>query len=163
MGFSFKNLLSKAKEHAGVVAPYAATAMFPGGSVAAPMAMQLLKKAQQQHAASEESAPEEHGEDSLQSLAGCCGEEELELARSGGLAERQSLQRRRGRVSTLGSEAIPHEMYRAAVWQRAKKMAGGGVPQAKHVFQAQRTVDRDLQRKGTSIRIPGARPGRVTR
>lgn len=65
------------------------------------------------------------------------------------------------RVSGMGG--VPAEVYRAGVWQRAVKMAGGRRPDARTLMLAQTSVNRDLGRRGVGISIPGARPGRVTR
>jgi len=92
--------------------------------------------------------------------------EERELALMGGSAEREALVRRalrRRRRSRVSGAALPHDLYRAAVWQRAQKLKKAGQPQARALFIAQKSVDRDMSRSGVSVAIPGARPGRITR
>lgn len=106
----------------------------------------------------------------------CCGEEEAALAASGGGAERDALMRRstiRGSgkppfyfPAFITAGAVPNDIYRATVWRRAclvSKKAGGGRPQAKDIMLAQKATDWDLRRKGISVSIPGAKPGRRTK
>lgn len=122
--------------------------------------------------------PEESQDDNTQEVAGsfiggepissAYDDAEIELMRGEGMgtSELAAMWRRRGRrarphISVSGG--IPHEIYRAAIVQRARRLAGGRQPMSKHFAAAQATVDRDLAQGGASVFIPGARPGRVTR
>lgn len=59
---------------------------------------------------------------------------------------------------------ISHELYRAAILQRAKKLCGEGKePNAKCFSAAQKSVDEDLKKGGVKVVTQGATPGRVTR
>lgn len=88
------------------------------------------------------------------------GTDEREIAMQGGAAELGAM-RRMGCCGMSGG-SIPQPSYRAGIWQRAAKLAGGKTPGPREIFMAQRSVDRDLGRRGIAISIPGARPGRRT-
>lgn len=75
-----------------------------------------------------------------------------------------------GRQGFVGEEnkasilTISHELYRAAILQRAKKLCGEGKePNAKCFSVAQKSVDEDLKKGGVKVVTQGAAPGRVTR
>jgi len=68
--------------------------------------------------------------------------------------------RRAPPTSTAGS--IPHDAYRALIFQQAQRL-GGPSPTAKQMAAAQATVDKAMAARKISVAIPGARPGRVTR
>lgn len=118
-------------------------------------------QAEEQPASEQENAQHVLGEGMFQAF-----DQDLQevMTHSGG-AEANAMRRfgggiRRKRVAVSG---MPQPMYRAAVWQRAAKLAHGKPPGPREIFVAQRSVDKDLHRRGVSISIPGARPGRVTR
>jgi hypothetical protein len=137
-------------------------------------------------------APDDVDDADEQEVAGafCCGEEEAALACMGGSAEMSALRRRSSssgpyadgwmrrwgsalrskrmmaaarRGSSSGAEGIPIDNYRAAIWQRASKLSGGGTPTTKAIFAAEKSVKSDLAKNGLRVVIPGARPARETR
>ena len=59
-------------------------------------------------------------------------------------------------------DALSHNEYRAAIVKQAVKNAAGKKPETKHFFAAKLAVDREIGKSGTSIFIPGAKPGRRT-
>jgi hypothetical protein len=63
--------------------------------------------------------------------------------------------------SSMG-DALSHNEYRAAIVKQAVKNAAGKKPETKHFFAAKLAVDREIGKSGTSIFIPGAKPGRRT-
>jgi len=84
------------------------------------------------------------------------GEEERELARSCG-AEEDALMRR-----TLNG--IPHNDYRVLVVAAARKLAKNPRnPTTRDYALAKTKIDDELVRRGLSVVVPHARPGRVTR
>lgn len=104
-------------------------------------------------------------------LSRLSGDDALIYGEGGGVSELGASRRMRGRSrfsrSVSGQENnlsdISPSAYRVAVIQRAQKLAGGGKPATKHVYLAQKSVDRDLSSGGINVRVPGAKPGRVTR
>jgi hypothetical protein len=103
-------------------------------------------------------------------LAQLSGEDEIIFGEGGGSSELGAAGRMKRPYyfppgATLGDDpsTISPTMYRLAVIQRATKLAGGGKPQTKHMFFAQKSVDKDLASGGISVSNPGGRPGRVTR
>jgi len=102
-------------------------------------------------------------------LARLSGDDVLVYGEGGGASELGAAGRMTGRSrssrSLSGADAsdISPAAYRVAVIQRAQKLAGGGKPATKHVYLAQKSVDRDLSSGGINVRVPGAKPGRVTR
>ena len=94
-------------------------------------------------------------------------EDALIFGEGGGSSELGAAMRRSGRSSRSFSGSDSTSMsptaYRLAVLQRATKLSGGAKPKTKHMYVAQKSVDRDLSLGGISVRIPGAAPGRVTR
>lgn len=70
----------------------------------------------------------------------------------------------RGEENKASILTISHELYRAAILQRAKKLCGEGKdPNAKCFSVAQKSVDEDLKKGGVKVVTQGAAPGRVTR
>lgn len=96
-------------------------------------------------------------------------EDALIFGEGGGSSELGAAMRRSGRRRlpsfTQGNEAssMSPTTYRLAVIQRASRLSGGAKPSTRHMYDAQRSVDRDLALGGLQVRIPGAAPGRVTR
>lgn len=70
---------------------------------------------------------------------------------------------KRLRSSNMGDASMPHDLYRAAIWQRALKLSGSKHPGSQAMAKAHLSVTRDLKTRGVSLGIPGGRPGRVTR
>lgn len=97
------------------------------------------------------------------------GDEALIFAEGGGSSELGAMRRRTPyyfptfATGANGEPILTPDMYRAGVMQRALKLSGGRTPSTKNLFDAQTQVDLALQRSGSKVRIPGARPGRVTR
>ncbi len=85
------------------------------------------------------------------------GEEERELASSGGMSEREALARR-----TMRAKSVPDLIYKAAVLQMARKISGQKFPDARSMAKAKMLTDARLASQGANVTIPGARPGRRT-
>jgi len=126
------------------------------------LAMQALKYAnarKQQAASKPRTQPALASSEDQEILAGGCGD-----AETGAMARQRSPFYFPAFIS-VGAD-VPNDVYRAAIWKRAclvsKKAGGNGRPDAKHVFLAKKATDWDLKRKGISVSIPGARPGRST-
>jgi len=95
--------------------------------------------------------------------AGWSSDEEIAGRESGGLRRRRRRYRRfRPSALTASGAAVPHDVYRAAIWQKASRLAGGGRPQTSDLARAKLEVDARLGRRGARIAIPGAKPGRRT-
>jgi hypothetical protein len=69
----------------------------------------------------------------------------------------------RYRALIVGADHVPHDIYRAAILQRARKISNRGAPTARNMRDAQASVDKDLRSLRVGVAIPGAQPGRVTR
>lgn len=177
-----KDFASSATSKAAPLAPlFGPTAM-----VAVPIAQQMTKRQGGQPAQAEDGLQEISGmgfgpeRGKIEDYTYIFGDNELStedrmiLGEGGGSAELASLQRQRRRASwprvikafdeTRSSSmgAIPHDAYRAAIVQRARKL-GGRNPSARQMAAAQASVDQALKKVGLFVAIPGAMPGRVTR
>jgi len=176
---------------ASVISPFAAMALMQKGNTGAPAAPAPAPAPTQASAQDDDSTQEvtgfevishpargytylfgdELGDDEL-------GAEDRMLLREGaGTSEYLSARRRQGRVPIVApfpmagmrprtriaaTDAIPHELYRAAIMKRAQTL-GSGSPTAKNMADAQVAVDQQMRAYGLRVGIPGARPGRVTR
>lgn len=119
-------------------------------------------------------APEKDDDESLASVVGelqrlpgdityIFGDDETLIEGAGG-PELAAARRRHGgrRRHASISGAVPHELYRASIVQRARRLAGGATPGARHMMVAEASVKHDLAMNNLGVSIPGARPGRVT-
>ena len=57
-------------------------------------------------------------------------------------------------------ESLSHPEYRALVIREARRSSG--TPDSRTMYTAQRKVDASLGKRGASVEIPGALPGRRT-
>lgn len=110
------------------------------------------------------------GDDDVEYIFGDSGdlndEDAIIYGEGGGSSELGASRRRTGgdrRWSSFAGSSLTPDVYRAGVMQRAIRLAGGGQPTTKNLFDAQTQVDMALARAGAKVRIPGAQPGRVTR
>lgn len=165
------------KSAAMKAAPVALPILIPG-AVATPFIIEAIKakkkrdekaklllekkRVEEQKEAPDAVSPDENAQEVL-------GDSDLrEILKQGGRSEAGAMHRTSSpyyfpanSISVGG--VMPNPVYRAAILQRALKISRGRKPEAREMFMAQKTVDRDLGRRGVRITIPGARPGRVTR
>jgi hypothetical protein len=164
-----KNRLGDALKVAAVVSPAASLAL----TAYQYSNMKKTQAAQAQAQAPTSSPAANDDSDSIIGFA-CCGEEELAAAMEGGSSERRALLRRTGihgkkppfyfpTFAAVGGNTVPHDLYRASIWAKASKLAGGGQPNARQMAAAEKMTKMQLQRAGVHVGIPGASPGRVTR
>lgn len=118
----------------------------------AQVAESLVTPEQQEAVATEMKAIEDAQTEAM--MDGCFGDE-LEAIEQAGSSEMGAFIRKQ--------KVVPVKIYRAAVWQKATKIANGKKPKSKEIFVAEKIVKDRLGKHGIKIIVPGGRPARVTR
>ena len=151
----------EAARRAAPLAKYAAPLILP--AVATPFLMTALRKPRKAP-----SVPAEEPAVTVEPQSSPDKDELEALTMSGSSADAEYAARMLAEMlpgSAFAPErsVIPHETFRAAVWQRAVKLCRGGRPTTRCLAAAEKSVRRDMKRGGLRVGIPGGRPARVTR
>ena len=145
----------EAARRAAPLAKYAAPLILP--AVATPLLLAALRKSKKAP-----SMPAEEPGVTVEPQSSPDKDELETLTTSGSSADVEYAARMLAGMMT-GSSMIPHETFRAAVWQRAVKLCRGGRLTTKCLAAAEKSVRRDMKKGGLHVGIPGGRPARVTR